>query len=161
VLVVAGDGQERERLSGSRPPGAFFLGWRDDIDELHAAFSLFTMASHSEGTSISLLEAMSAGLCPVVTDVGGNGAVLGPELAHRLVPAADAGALADAWRVALLDFRARAADAEVARERVERGFSARLMVRQYERIYVGEMPGSGPARADAILVKALSGEGSR
>ena len=66
--------------------GLFLLGWRDDIPAFHLAFTLFTMSSRSEGTSVSLLEAMSAGLCPVVTDVGGNRLVLGPELAHRLVP---------------------------------------------------------------------------
>jgi glycosyltransferase involved in cell wall biosynthesis len=138
VLVVAGDGAERERLAArGLPPGAFLLGWRDDVHELHAAFALFTLASHSEGTSIGLLEAMSAGLCPVVTDVGGNGAVLGPDLGHRLVPAADPRALAEAWRAALLDPRARARDAALARERVERGFSAQLMVNRYEALYLG------------------------
>jgi glycosyltransferase involved in cell wall biosynthesis len=147
ALVVAGDGRERGRLTAQGlPPGAFLLGWRDDIRDLHSAFALFTLASHSEGTSISLLEAMSAGLCPVVTDVGGNGAVLGPNLRHRLVPAADPGALAEAWRTAFLDPASLVRDAALARERVERHFSARLMVRRYERLYLdGALT---PARAE-------------
>ena len=74
VLVVGGDGTERTRCAEmARTYGledsVFLLGWRDDIHDLHSAFTLFTMSSRSEGTSVSLLEAMSAGLCPVVTDV--------------------------------------------------------------------------------------------
>jgi glycosyltransferase involved in cell wall biosynthesis len=107
------------------------LGWRDDIHALHAAFTLFTMSSHSEGTSISLLEAMSAGLCPVVTDVGGNRAVVGDELAHRLVPREDPAALAAAWCDALVDRERRMADSDCARQRVERCFDLQAMVRRY------------------------------
>jgi glycosyltransferase involved in cell wall biosynthesis len=152
VLVVAGDGRERERLTAGLPPGAFLLGWRDDVADLHSAFTLFTLASHSEGTSISLLEAMSAGLCPVVTDVGGNAAVLGPELRHRLVPASDPRALAEAWRAALLDPVARATDAAAARDRVERGFSVRETVRRYEALYV-----SGTDRLTRLYAAPQSG----
>jgi len=92
VLVLVGDGSERARLEQDArqagiADGVRFLGWRDDILSLHRAFDLFTMSSRSEGTSVSLLEAMSGGLCPVVTRVGGNPATLGAALDHRLVPA--------------------------------------------------------------------------
>lgn len=142
VLVVAGDGRERERVStlaaalgvGDR---VRLPGWRDDLPALHASFDLFTMSSHSEGTSVSLLEAMSAGLCPVVTDVGGNADVLGAELRHRLVPRGDPEALAAAWARALADGDARRADGATARARVVAHFSAGSMVRRYARLYAG------------------------
>lgn len=142
VLVIAGDGSERPRLDTMRRElglqgDVFLLGWRDDISRLHAGFSLFTMSSHSEGTSISLLEAMAAGLCPVVTDVGGNADVLGAELRHRLVPPNDPVALAEAWRDALTATSARDRDAEVGRLRVHNGYSVEAMVRQYEALYEG------------------------
>src|SRR5438093_10224690 len=79
------------------------FGWRDDVERLLTGFDVFTLASRSEGTSVSLLEAMSAGVCPVVTDVGGNRSVLGSELHHRLVPSGDPEALAAAWVAALGD----------------------------------------------------------
>lgn len=140
VLVLVGDGRERARLeelarSSGVADGIRFLGWRDDIFSLHRAFDLFTMSSRSEGTSVSLLEAMSAGLCPVVTDVGGNAATLGPSLAHRLVPSESPGALAAAWREALGDRERRAADAHLARSRVIDAYSLDAMVRGYERLY--------------------------
>lgn len=144
ALVVAGDGQQAPGLrSQARALGiaasCFFLSWRDDIDHLHRSTSLFTMSSRSEGTSVSLLEAMSAGLCPVVTDVGGNRAVLGPNLTHRLVPPEDPEALAAAWLDALLEPEKAASDGRLARERVVAAFSLERTVQLYERLYTGEL----------------------
>lgn len=140
TLVLAGDGSERAALEtrakelgiGGR---VRFLGWRDDVEEMLGAFDLFTMSSRSEGTSISLLEAMSSGLCPVVTDVGGNRAVLGNQLDRRLVPSGSPPALAAAWYQALADPEQRQRDGAVARERVLSTYSARAMVEAYERLY--------------------------
>jgi glycosyltransferase involved in cell wall biosynthesis len=142
VLVLTGDGSEMPRLKRDVARAALqdhvrLLGWRDDIQELLSCFSLFTMSSHSEGTSVSLLEAMSSGLFPVVTDVGGNAEVLGPGLEHGLVPPADPGLLAAAWRGALRDPARLRRDGAVARERIVRDYSLDRMVRAYERIYEG------------------------
>ncbi|HJU65598.1 MAG TPA: glycosyltransferase [Gemmatimonadaceae bacterium] len=140
MLVLCGEGSERARLEAlatARNLGksVHFLGWRDDVHDLHSAFTLFTMSSRSEGTSVSLLEAMSAGLCPVVTDVGGNAAVLGPGLSHRLVAAQEPAALAAAWTAALTDHAARSTDGAAARARVEQAFALSGMVRSYEELY--------------------------
>jgi glycosyltransferase involved in cell wall biosynthesis len=140
ALVIAGDGSERQALDrlidslGIRSR-THLLGWRDDVHDLFSAFSVFTMSSKSEGTSISLLEAMSSGLSPVVTDVGGNAAVLGPSLAHGLVPSGQPGALAAAWNNMLSNPNLRARTGNLARERVQRAFSMVQMIRGYESIY--------------------------
>jgi glycosyltransferase involved in cell wall biosynthesis len=141
LLLLVGEGSERGRHEAlARQLGidrsTFFLGWRDDIGDLHAAFSLFSLSSYSEGTSVSLLEAMSAGLCPVVTDVGGNAAVLGPDLAHRLVEVGSSDALAEALMSALTDGAARR-DGKLARQRVESKFSLTEMAERYTRLYLG------------------------
>jgi glycosyltransferase involved in cell wall biosynthesis len=140
VVVVGGDGSERARVQALAERHGVdavvhLLGWRDDIENLHSAFTIFTMSSRSEGTSVSLLEAMSAGLCPVVTDVGGNAAILGGLLRHRLVPAENPAALAAAWLDALIGHEQRASDASVARQRVVESFGLDAMVRQYEALY--------------------------
>ena len=144
-LVVAGDGSERAALvRRANELGlagrVHFLGWRDDVHDLLSAFTLFTMSSRSEGTSVSLLEAMSSGLCPVVTRVGGNEAVLGAGLGHRLVDSGRPTALARAWRDALDNPERRRADAVAARRRVEAAFGLGAMVRSYEALYRGETP---------------------
>lgn len=140
VLLLAGEGSQRRHLE--TVAGSYglrdtirFLGWRDDVHDLHATFTLFTLASRSEGTSISLLEAMSAGLCPVVTNVGGNADILGEELRHRLVPPEDPGALAHAWKKALQDVVTRERDAQTARRRVMAEFGVAAMARSYEDLY--------------------------
>lgn len=49
-----------------------FTGLRRDVPELLNTFDIFIMTSFSEGTSLALLEAMSSGIAPVVSNVGGN-----------------------------------------------------------------------------------------
>lgn len=141
VLLLVGDGAEKGRLVPlARELGIVgavrFAGWRNDVEAIHAAADLFTLTSTSEGTSIALLEAMSAGICPVVTDVGGNAAVLGPNLAHRLVPAGEPEAIASGWADALANEERRRLDAQVARDRVVAAFSIGATVQQYEEIYL-------------------------
>jgi glycosyltransferase involved in cell wall biosynthesis len=140
ALVLVGDGSERAALESTAAAlgvsdAVHFMGWRSDIERISRAFTVFSMSSHSEGTSVSLLEAMSAGLCPVVTDVGGNAVVLGPALEHRLVPPSNPDALAVALSHALGDREARERDASIARARVLAGFDLDSMVRQYEALY--------------------------
>jgi glycosyltransferase involved in cell wall biosynthesis len=144
-LLIGGDGSEREKLERTARARGIdenvrLLGWRDDIAALHSAFSLFTMSSRSEGTSVSLLEAMSAGLCPVVTDVGGNRAVLGERLQHRLVASENPGQLADAWMVTLRNRDAALADGLAARDRVLAEYSLERMVAQYQELYLEAVP---------------------
>ncbi len=140
VLVIAGDGPERERITAlattmGLDDAVHLIGWVSDTVELYPMFDLFTLSSRSEGTSIALLEAMSAGVCPVVTAVGGNLSVLGPELTELLVPSGDARALADRWRALLTDPSARAALGQSARRRVVAHFSLGQMVARHEAMY--------------------------
>jgi glycosyltransferase involved in cell wall biosynthesis len=142
LLVIAGDGPDEARLksiAGELRLGdaVKWLGWSDDVRDLLSEAAVFTLSSRSEGTSMSLLEAMSCGVCPVVTDVGGNAAVLGPRLAHRLVPSGDAGALAAGYRRALEQVDERRRDGSEARRRVENAFSLDAMVSAYMRLYTG------------------------
>jgi glycosyltransferase involved in cell wall biosynthesis len=142
VLVLVGDGSERPKLeervrNAGVSDAVRFLGWREDVVDLYRGFDLFALTSRSEGTSVSILEAMSSGLCPVVTDVGGNRAVVGPELAHRLVPSEDPNMIALGWVTAFERPAERQADGLIGRRRVEDRFSLRAMVAAYEALYSG------------------------
>ena len=141
VLVICGEG--RSRLAVERAVERHGLGnrvhlpgWRNDISDLHAAFSVFTLSSRSEGTSISLLEAMSAGVPPVVTDVGGNAAVLGAALSHCLVPFNDPRALAAGWGQALSSEAVRTNLSMIARARVVDAFGLERMTQAYQQLYL-------------------------
>lgn len=139
-LILIGEGSQKANLKRLAQESGVsdrihFLGLRDDIQQCLSAFDIFTMSSHSEGTSVSLLEAMSCSLCPIVTDVGGNRAVLGSSLQHRLVPPDNPQALGQAWKSALEDPARRQTDALRARQIVEEKFSLDAMVRRYENLY--------------------------
>jgi glycosyltransferase involved in cell wall biosynthesis len=139
VLVVAGEGSARgelERLASDLHVAdrVFLLGWRDDPEDLLAHFQCFVMGSWSEGTSVSLLEAMASGLAPVVTAVGGNPAVLGPELAGQAVSSGDVAGLAAAIERTLDPAHSRNLGAR-ARARVASAFNLDTMVRAYEAVY--------------------------
>lgn len=140
ILVLVGDGQERASLEAmARTLGVServrFLGWRPDADRVYGAFDLFTLVSRSEGTSVSLLEAMSAGLCPVVTDVGGNRAVLGDDLAPMLVKDNDARSVSERWAELLADPITLRRMGGLARTRVETAYSLDHMTGAYAELY--------------------------
>lgn len=71
-------------------------GERRDIPEILAAADLFVLPSLWEGLPLALLEAMAAGTPVVATPVGGVVGVVQDGITARLVPPADADALADA-----------------------------------------------------------------
>ncbi|HJW96017.1 MAG TPA: glycosyltransferase [Thermoanaerobaculia bacterium] len=74
VTVAVGNGTE----SLPPQPGVIPLGWRDDVVSILSAADIFLLASaFGEGTSLALGEAMLCGLPCVVTDVGGNGRLVG------------------------------------------------------------------------------------
>ena len=167
VLVVAGHGADRAALDArvvelGLSEHVRLLGWRDDVHDMHAAFTIFTMSSRSEGTSISLLEAMSAGIAPVVTDVGGNAAVLGPALGREaLVPSEAPDALAERWAALLGDAARRTRTAAAARSRVIDAFGLDAMVRAYEAIYAPELAtGATAAVASAPALGAAAAPSS-
>jgi glycosyltransferase involved in cell wall biosynthesis len=140
ILVLVGDGSQRDELETlARELGlesrVRFLGWRTDAERLYGAFDLFTLTSRSEGTSISMLEAMSAGICPVVTDVGGNRTVLGSDLDSLLVPDDDDAALAAAWQALLDDPGRRHTMGARARARVQNAFSLDRMIDEHAALY--------------------------
>jgi glycosyltransferase involved in cell wall biosynthesis len=107
TLLVAGDGPERDalaRLAARRGADVRLLGLvtGDARDALFAAADAFVLASRvlgsgrTEGTPTALVEAMSAGLPVVATNVGGVGALVTHARNGLLVPPGDPTALAAA-----------------------------------------------------------------
>lgn len=139
-LLIAGDGVlrgELDALAGSLGIAGRvrFLGVRHDVPALLQASDLFALTSLSEAASLTLLEAMAAGLPVVATAVGGN-----PEIVHDgreglLVPRGDAAAAARAI-LTLLDDPARAAAmGNAAAERVRRHYRLEQTVAAYGALY--------------------------
>jgi glycosyltransferase involved in cell wall biosynthesis len=80
-----------------------WAGSRDDVPELLPAFDVFVLSSRHEGLSIALIEALSAGLPCVATDVGGIPEVVEDGVDGMLVPPGRPADLAAAVHLVLTD----------------------------------------------------------
>ncbi|HWH13351.1 MAG TPA: glycosyltransferase, partial [Miltoncostaeaceae bacterium] len=114
VLVLVGDGPERDRLARAAGPGVVLAGPRDDVRPHYAAADLVVQPSRWEGASLTALEALASGLPLVTTDVAGSREAVAPGCG-AVVPPGDAGALAAALRTRLDDAALREAEGAAAR----------------------------------------------
>lgn len=140
VLLVVGDGPlrgELESLAAELELGGHvrFLGARADVPELLSILDVFVLPSHSEGLSLTLLEASAAAKPIVATDVGGNGEVVTNGENGLLVPPDDAQALAEAMLRILADGTQAARMGQAGRARFEQHFTLDAMVKKYEGLY--------------------------
>lgn len=139
-LNIVGDGAQREVLEElvddlGIAVSVHFLGMRDNISEILPKFDLFLQTSLSEGISLTILEAMAAGLPAVVTEVGGNPEIITGGENGFLVPPKSPERAAEAVTALLGDQALRERTGRAARQRVEREFSLDTMVTKYEEIY--------------------------
>ena len=139
--VIIGDGPERAFLEDKAAnlgtsKSVTFTGYRHDVRALMASFDVYLNCSLYEGVSLTILEAMAAGLPVVATPVGGNPEVVVDQETGLLVPAR-ARSLAEAVLGLLHDPRRRRVMGDAARWRVIRHFSIARMVDDYARAYLG------------------------
>ena len=138
AVVLIGDGALRADLAAQAQRlgvsgHVHFWGLERNVARLYPELDVFALTSDAEGTSISLLEAMASGVCPVATHVGGNPAVVGD--AGVLVGVKRPDALADAFAALAADKGRRAALGRAARAHVAARFSDEAMLDAYERVY--------------------------
>lgn len=138
TLLVVGDGPLRGEVERSAGPRVHVLGERDDVSRLLAAADVYLMTSHREGLSLSLLEAMAAGLTPIVTGLPENVEVIGS--AGVTVPIGDPAAIARALD-ALVASPELASIGKAARDRVSDAFDAGEMSRAVKATYDTVMGG--------------------
>jgi glycosyltransferase involved in cell wall biosynthesis len=98
-FLVIGDGPERDALSALASRlgvPVWFLGARGDVPEFVGFLDVFVLPSLSEGTPLVTLEAMSAGVPIVATNVGGVPYQITDGRDGLLVPPRDPEAIATA-----------------------------------------------------------------
>jgi L-malate glycosyltransferase len=139
-LVLVGEGPERtaiERgiLDAGLDGRVTVTGYRADVRELLPAFDVYVSTSIFEGISLTILEAMAAGLPVVATCVGGTPEVVIDGTTGWLVPPRQPQAVAGAFQRCAADVhRMRVMGAE-GRQRVTRQFSLDRMVEAYRGVY--------------------------
>ncbi|UCC80222.1 MAG: glycosyltransferase [Candidatus Zixiibacteriota bacterium] len=141
VLIIVGDGPLEKQLRHyagdlGLEKSVFFPGFRSDIPYILNLFDLFVLPSLSEGTSISLLEAMASGIPPVATDVGGNPSIIDHMTDGIIVRPEDVDGLARAMVDLINDSDTYNKISQDARSKVERDYSIKRMVDSYTEIYM-------------------------
>lgn len=135
-LVLAGDGSpedraELERRAAPIADRVHFLGWRRDLDLIFAEADVLALTSDNEGTPVTVIEALCAGLPVVATKVGGVEDIVEPGWGTLVPP----GAVVDIARgiVERLERGGRLTPAE--RAGVAARFSHRRLITDIERLY--------------------------
>ncbi len=139
-ILIVGEGEERGALERQIAELGLegtvtLLGYRPDVPDVLRGVDVAASSSDFEGTPLSILEYMEAGLPVVSTRVGGVPDLIEPAVHGQLVERRDHLALADAI-AELLGDRARAEQmGRRARERRRREFDIEVTVREVARIY--------------------------
>jgi L-malate glycosyltransferase len=148
-LALVGDGPRRpaleEQARALRIDGSvLFLGFRPDGRRYAAAADVVVQPSLTEGMPNAVLEAMAAKRSVVATRVGGVPDLIEDGETGRLVPPADAGALATAIAGLLADRTERLRLGSAARARVAREFSVEIVRAAFETLYLSGEVGPEP-----------------
>ncbi len=88
VWAIGGTGDLADEITSAALPNVRFFGYVSDSEQFLAAIDVFVQTSHSEALSLSLLEAMRAGLPIIATDVGSTALAARDGIeAHIIAPA--------------------------------------------------------------------------
>lgn len=117
------------------------LGFVSDMAGLLRDTDIYVLPSYREGTPVSVLEAMSAGLPVVTTNAIGCRETVVHEQSGFLVPVKDATALASALERLIVDPELRRRFGRAARQRVEDVFAVDKIVAAHLEVYRTLLPG--------------------
>jgi glycosyltransferase involved in cell wall biosynthesis len=124
-----------------------FHGTRHDARILIPGASLLVQSSLSEGISLTLLEAMAAGVPIVATRVGGTPEVVSDGITGLLVPPKDPQAFAAAMLTMLDDVGLAQRMSRLARIRAADDFNLHTMIASYEALYEQALVGDSETQA--------------
>jgi glycosyltransferase involved in cell wall biosynthesis len=153
-LLIVGDGPLRpavERSARERglQDSILVTGVVNDPAPYYHEMDVFVLPSAIEGLSMSILEALAAGVPIVATAVGGTPDLLAGGKYGRLVPPSDAGALAREVGLLLNDAQLRSHLATLGQDLIRQRYSDDSMAQAYEDVYLCSPGSSIPTRAIA------------
>jgi glycosyltransferase involved in cell wall biosynthesis len=139
-LLIVGDGPERQGLEALTAElglkgSVVFSGFREDTERFYALMDVFLLTSFSEGTAMTLLEAMAAGLPCIATGVGGNPEIVKDGETGFIVPSGDEAALAAKIEIYIKNKDLIKNTGLAGRRRFEENFTVAKMASAYQEIY--------------------------
>ncbi len=140
-LVIIGDGPDRVDMMKlaqhmSCDHLVRFVGHKENVPELMRAFDVAWLASDFEGQSNSLMEAMSAGVPVVASDIPANRELVVDGETGFLVPVGDCPAFSQFTDRILADADLARRLREAGRERMRTHFDLETMVESYRKLYL-------------------------
>jgi glycosyltransferase involved in cell wall biosynthesis len=139
-LLVIGDGPQRWRLARYRDQNqvadrVHFLGERSDVPRILPHLDCLWLASEYEGQSNAIMEAMSAGVPVVATDIAGNRDLVVPGETGYLVPVGDRAAFTAQTHRLLGDRGLAERLGAAGRQRMLAEFSVERMIERHRVLY--------------------------
>jgi glycosyltransferase involved in cell wall biosynthesis len=140
LLLFVGDGADRERLEQRAHDlglarSCLFAGYQRDVAPWYAICDVVVLASASEGTPVTIIEALAAGRPVVATRVGGVPDVVEEGETGFLVRPGDTHALAERLEILARDPERRVAMGETGRERVLERYAVGRLVDDIDALY--------------------------
>ena len=140
VLIIVGDGPERQQLESlilslKMNGSVIITGFRHDTPQFYDLMNLFLLTSFSEGTAMTLLEAMASGKPCIATNVGGNPEIVLDHTTGFLVPGGDEPKLTQKIIQLIEDENLRANMGVAGRKRFQEIFTASKMASEYQKLY--------------------------
>lgn len=140
VLVIVGDGTERETIikkiqTLGLEKKILMPGYDPQPKHYLAVMDIFLLSSFSEGTSMTLLEAMSLGKPCVVTDAGGNNEVIANSENGIVTKNDDADEFSQAILKLLDDKMLFNQYGEASMQRFNQLFKASVMIKKFGDLY--------------------------
>lgn len=140
-LLIVGDGPERKSLVDQAAMSGvadriIFTGYIQQPTRYMGAMDGFLLSSFTEGTSMTLLEAMSLGVPSVVTRVGGNPEIVIDGETGLLAENDDEIGFADAMATIYRDHELRERLSKNSQDRFQERFTVSRMTEQYETLYL-------------------------
>ena len=139
-LLIVGDGPDRALLENKANElgvsgRTIFTGFIAQPLNYLAAMDVFLLSSHTEGTSMTLLEAMSLGIPAVVTNVGGNPEIVVDNKTGILTEPGSLEAFARSIKKLISDRAMLENFSRESRATFARAFSLERMIASYELLY--------------------------
>lgn len=140
-FLIIGDGELRTELESQTSQlglnkQVFFMGAREDVEELIPVMDVFVNSSQWEGLPTVIMESMAARVPVVATNVGGNAELIKDQATGWLVPPNNAFQLADTiGKVLTEDEKRLASVCQRAYQHIQQQFSIQSIARQHESFY--------------------------
>ena len=140
LLLLVGDGDDRERLEQRAHDlglarSCLFVGYQEDVAPWYAICDAVVLTSASEGTPVTIIEALAAGRPVVATRVGGVPDVVEEGETGFLVRPRDTHALAERLEILARNPERRAAMGAAGRERTLSRYAVERLVEDMDGLY--------------------------